>query len=41
MLRIVPFPPSNGNALCWVSNAALIFPTCAEVKFPQLADFDD
>jgi hypothetical protein len=40
-LRILPFPLSNGNAVCWVSNAASIFPTCAEVKFPQVVGFDD
>jgi len=36
MLRILPFPPSNGNALLGL-NAGSIFPTCAEVKFPQVA----
>jgi hypothetical protein len=40
MLRILPFPPSNGNALLGL-NAGSIFPTCAEVKFPQVAGFDD
>ena len=40
MLRILPFPPSNGNALLGL-NAGSIFPTCAEVKFPQVVGFDD
>jgi hypothetical protein len=34
------FAPNNGNALLGL-NAGSIFPTCAEVKFPQVAGFDD
>lgn len=34
------FAPNNGNALLGL-NAGSFFPTCAEVKFPQVAGFDD